>query len=88
MLQLLLTTGWTGVILFSLTVACVAVRAMILGDRVVLALLSFVFLNGVTESSGFTTLANICTLAFATAVALPPLRYDNDDYSSYQRRFS
>jgi O-antigen ligase len=88
MLQLLLTTGWTGVILFSLTVACVAIRAMILGDRVVLALLSFVFLNGVTESSGFTTLANICTLAFATAVALPPVRYDNDDYSPYQRRFS
>lgn len=85
MLQLLLTTGWIGVILFSLAVACVAIRAMIFGDRVVLALLSFVFLNGVTESSGFTTLANICTLAFATAFALPPLRYDNENYSPYQR---
>ena len=73
-LQLLLTTGWVGVILFAVSVVCVALRASIFGDRVVLALLSFVFLNGVTESSGFTTLANICSLAFAIAVTLPPNR--------------
>lgn len=88
LLQLLLTTGWIGVILFALAVVCVALRASIFGDRVVLALLSFVFLNGVTESSGFTTLANICSLAFAIAVTLPPARYENEDDPAYQRRFS
>lgn len=87
-LQLLLTTGWIGVTLFALSVTCVALRAAVFGDRVVLALLSFVLLNGVTESSGFTTLANICTLAFVAAVSLPPLRNSDEDHYPYQRRFS
>jgi O-antigen ligase len=82
-LQLLLTTGWVGVVLFGISVVCVALRASIFGDRVVLALLSFVFLNGVTESSGFTTLANICSLAFAMAVTLPPIRYDNSNHAHH-----
>jgi O-antigen ligase len=82
-LQLLLTTGWVGVILFAVSVACVALRACVFSDRVVLALLSFVFLNGVTESSGFTTLANICSLAFAIAVTLPPIRDDNSNHADH-----
>lgn len=85
-LQLLLTTGWVGVTLFTLSVIGVGLRAALTGDRVVLAMLAFVLLNGITEASGFTTLANICTLAFAIAVTLPPLRYEaNEDYSPYQR---
>jgi O-antigen ligase len=87
-LQLLLTTGWTGVILFCMGVLSVATRALIHNDRVVLSLLAFVFLNGVTESSGFTTLANACSLAFAIAVTLPSTRSENDDNPAYQRRFS
>jgi hypothetical protein len=37
-------------------------------------MLSVVVLNGITEASGFTTLANMCSLAFAIAVTLPPQR--------------
>jgi O-antigen ligase len=97
MLQLLLTTGWIGVILFTLAIMGVALRAIVYRDRVAFAMTAFVLLNGITESSGFTTLANICTLAFAIAVTLPPTTYaqgsahgeetHEDDYS-YHRRFS
>jgi O-antigen ligase len=87
-LQLLLTTGWVGVVLFSLSILAVAFRAAVTADRTVLALLSFVLLNGITESSGFTTLANVCSLAFAIAVALPPLENRHEDYPAYQRRLS
>lgn len=87
-LQLLLTTGWVGVTLFVLSVLGVGLRAVATGDKVVLTMLAFVLLNGITEASGFTTLANICTLAFAIAVTIPPLRYDNAHHSPYQRRFS
>ncbi len=87
-LQLLLTTGWTGFILFTLTIAGVGARAILHGDRVMFAMLAFVLLNGVTESSGFTTLANICTLAFATAVTLPSRGIQYANHPSYQRRFS
>ena len=87
-LQLLLTTGWVGVTLFVLSVLGVGLRAVATGDKVVLAMLAFVLLNGITEASGFTTLANICTLAFAIAVTLPPLRYDHAHRSPYQRRFA
>ncbi|MBX3548938.1 MAG: O-antigen ligase family protein [Xanthobacteraceae bacterium] len=87
-LQLLLTTGWTGLILFILTVAGVSARAILHGDRVMFAMLAFVLLNGVTESSGFTTLANICTLAFAIAVTLPSMGVQYANHPAYQRRFS
>lgn len=88
MLQLLLTTGWIGVILFTLSIAGVALRAVVYGDRVAFGMMAFVLLNGITESSGFTTLANICSLAFGIAVSLPvPTRAHENDYS-YQRRFS
>jgi exopolysaccharide production protein ExoQ len=87
-LQLLLTTGWTGFVLFMLTIAGVSARAVLHGDRVMFAMLAFVLLNGVTESSGFTTLANICTLAFAIAVTLPATGVEYANRPSYQRRFS
>jgi O-antigen ligase len=93
MLQLLLTTGWIGVILFTLSVMTVIMRAILYRDRILFAMMAFVLLNGITESSGFTTLANVCTLAFAIAVAMPAAsrlhedRYYEDRYS-YQRRFS
>ncbi|MBY0530779.1 MAG: O-antigen ligase family protein [Xanthobacteraceae bacterium] len=87
-LQLLLTTGWTGFILFMLTIAGVSARAILHGNRVMFAMLAFVLLNGVTESSGFTTLANICTLAFAIAVTLPSMGVQYANHSAYQRRFS
>jgi hypothetical protein len=71
-----------------LTIAGVSARAILHGDRVMFAMLAFVLLNGVTESSGFTTLANICTLAFAIAVTLPATGVEYANRPSYQRRFS
>jgi O-antigen ligase len=89
MLQLLLTTGWIGVLLFTLSVAGVALRAVVYRDRIAFGMMAFVLLNGITESSGFTTLANICSLAFGIAVSLPAqrMRSHDDDYS-YQRGLS
>lgn len=87
-LQLLLTTGWVGLVLFSLSVLAVGLRASVTGNRAALALLSFVLLNGITESSGFTTLANICSLAFAIAVVVPPTESRYEMRPAYQRRFS
>ena len=90
MLQLLLTSGWIGVILFTLAILGVTLRAIVYRDRVAFAMMAFVLLNGITESSGFTTLANICTLAFGIAVSLPmaPRSYENENDYTYQRRFS
>jgi len=88
MLQLLLTTGWIGVILFVLAIAGVTLRAIVYGDRIAFGMVAFVLLNGITESSGFTTLANICSLAFGIAIALPPPTRDYEHYPAYQRRFS
>lgn len=90
-LQLLLTTGVIGVILFVLSVIFVMARAAMQRDRVVFAMLLFVIFNGITESSGFTTLANICTFAFAVAVTIPPLqkpRESHENHFAYQRGFS
>ena len=85
-LQLLLTTGWTGVILFTAAVLSVGFRATYSRDWAVIALLAIVVLNGITEASGFTTLANICSLAFTIAITLPPPRDEFDeDYSAYYR---
>jgi O-antigen ligase len=87
-LQLLLTTGWIGVGLFVLTVMSVGLRAALQRDRLVFAMLLFVIFNGITESSGFTTLANICTFAFAIAITLPPLQRSQASYENhpaYQR---
>jgi O-antigen ligase len=85
-LQLLLTTGWTGVALFLAAVLSVGMRAAHARDWVVIAMLAIVVLNGITEASGFTTLANICSLAFTIAITLPPPRdRSHDDYPAYQR---
>jgi exopolysaccharide production protein ExoQ len=73
-LQLLLTTGWIGVGLFTAAFVSVGMRAANGRDWVSVAMLSVVVLNGITEASGFTTLANMCSLAFAIAVTLPPQR--------------
>ncbi|HEY7647263.1 MAG TPA: O-antigen ligase family protein [Hyphomicrobiales bacterium] len=84
-LQLLLTTGWTGVVLFIGAVLSVGTRAVYTGNRVVLALLAILVLNGITEASGFTTLANICSLAFTIAITLPPHRDRSyEDNPAYQ----
>jgi len=90
-LQLFLTTGLIGVFLFVLSFVLVMVRAAAHRDRVVFAMLLFVLFNGITESSGFTTLANICTLAFGIAVTMPPLQRNREVYENrfaYQRGFS
>ena len=87
-LQLLLTTGWIGVALFTLSIAGVTLRAIVYRDRVAFGMVAFVLLNGITESSGFTTLANICSLAFGIAVSLPAPTRAHEDHHSYQRRFS
>jgi len=82
-LQLLLTTGWIGVGLFCLSIVFVGLRAAYLADRTALILLAYVLLNGITESSAFGTVANICSLAFAFAVTLPPNWKINEDPRSY-----
>jgi O-antigen ligase len=87
-LQLLLTTGWVGLSLFGLAIFTTGLRLALTGDRTGIVMLAYVILNGSTESSAFSTLANICTVAFAIAVTLPQERtfYVND--YSYQRGFS
>jgi O-antigen ligase len=87
-LQLLLTTGWIGAVLFALTVAGAMVRAVVNADRMVFGMMAFVLLNGITESSGFTTLANICSFAFAIALTIPAVRSHDENDPAYQRRFS
>jgi O-antigen ligase len=82
-LQLLLTTGWIGVALFCFSVASVGARAAYLADRTVLILLAFVLLNGITESSAFGTVANVCSIAFAFAVTLPPEWKNDENDRSY-----
>ena len=90
-LQLLLTTGIIGVALFVVAYITVLIRAAVQRDRIVFAMLLFVLFNGITESSGFTTLANICTFAFAIAVTIPPLiknRKIHENHPAYQRGLS
>lgn len=79
-LQLLLTTGWVGLSLFCLTLVTVGLRLAYFGDRTGLVMFAFVLINGLTEASAFSTFANICTVAFAIAVTLPPEQqcYEND----------
>jgi O-antigen ligase len=70
-LQLLLTTGWVGLGLFSLSIFGTVLRLAYTGDRTASVMLAYVILNGLTESSAFSTVANICTVAFAIAITLP-----------------
>jgi O-antigen ligase len=80
-LQLLLTTGWIGVGLFTISFLLTGLRAAYFSDRTILLLLGFVILNGITESSAFSSVANICTLAYALAVTLPPEQSSGQDLS-------
>ena len=81
-LQLLLTTGWVGLGLFCLTLLTVGLRLAYSADRTGLIMFAFVLLNGITEASAFSTFANICTVAFAIAVTLPPeQRYYENNHS-------
>jgi O-antigen ligase len=79
-LQLLLTTGWVGLILFCIALVTVGARLVYFADRTGLVMYAFVILNGITETSAFSTFANICTVAFAIAVTLPPEQqyYENN----------
>ena len=73
---------------YAFSAVVVIARAAVQRDRTVFAMMLFVLFNGVTESSGFTTLANICTFAFAIAVTMPPLQKYRVDYENdlaYQR---
>jgi exopolysaccharide production protein ExoQ len=82
-LQLLLTSGWIGLGLFCLSLLTVGVRLAYFADRTGLVMFSFVLLNGLTEASAFSTFANICTLAFAIAVTLPPEQRNHENHRSY-----
>jgi exopolysaccharide production protein ExoQ len=82
-LQLLLTTGWVGVGLFGLVVVTVGARLAYFADRTGLIMLAFVIINGITESSAFSTLANICNVALAIAVTLPPGQQHYESNHSY-----
>lgn len=84
-LQLLLTTGGVGLLLFLATMLALGIRAVAYRDRVIVVMLAFVVLNGLTESSGFTTLANICTLAFGIAVTYDPKRSRDENRAAHQR---
>jgi O-antigen ligase len=86
MLQLLLTTGWIGVGLFTISFLLTGLRAAYFADRTILLLLGFVILNGITESSAFSSVANICTLAYALAVTLPPERDVDSDFPESSMR--
>jgi O-antigen ligase len=87
-LQMLLTTGWIGTVLFTLTIAGLILRAVVHRDRMVFGMLAFVLLNGITESSGFTTLANVCSFAFAIALTIPTGKSIHEDDTAHQRRLS
>jgi O-antigen ligase len=88
-LQMLLTTGWIGTLLFIATVAGVILRGVVYREPLVFGMIAFVLLNGLTESSGFTTLANVCSFAFAIAVTLPSNRtFGHEDDPAHQRRLS
>ena len=84
-LQLFLTTGGIGLALFLFTMLALGLRAVAYRNRVIVVMLAFVVLNGITESSGFTTLANICTLAFAIAATFDSRRSSDENRPSYQR---
>lgn len=88
LLQLLFTTGWIGVVLFLLSIAGMTLRALVYRDSITFSMMAFVLLNGITESSGFTTLANICTFAFAIAAVYPSESRVHEDDLAYQRRLS
>ena len=68
-LQIWLTTGMIGVILFSLAFVSQTVRATLDKDGLSLTFLSFIMLDGITESSAFTGVAHMSTVVLLIAAA-------------------
>jgi O-antigen ligase len=66
-LQLWITTGFVGVGLFLLAASTRFILALARGERTIVALLLFVILNGLTESSAFGGIANITSIALILA---------------------
>ena len=69
-LQVWLTTGLVGVLLFLFAMASRFTIAAYHGERFAFILLLFVLLNGLTESSAFGGVANITTVALCVAAAM------------------
>lgn len=68
MLQLWFSVGMIGVLLFVAALAAQLHRAVRIGDGLTVAFIAFTMLNGITESSAFTGLANITTLSLVLAI--------------------
>jgi O-antigen ligase len=68
-LQIWLTTGMIGVILFSLAFVSQAIQAIRDKDGLSLTFMSFIMLDGITESSAFTGVAHMSTVILLIAAA-------------------
>jgi uncharacterized protein with PQ loop repeat len=68
-LQIWLTTGMVGVIFFSLAFVSQAIEAIRDKDGLSLTFLSFILLDGITESSAFTGVAHMSTVILLIAAA-------------------
>jgi O-antigen ligase len=68
-LQLWLTTGMTGVILFSLALVSQTIRAILDKDGLSTVFLAFVVLDGITEPSAFAGVAHLSTVVLLVAAA-------------------
>ncbi len=68
-LQLWLTTGMIGVILFSLAFVSQTIRAILDNDAVSITFLAFVMLDGITEPSAFAGVAHLSTVVLLIAAA-------------------
>ncbi|MFN0194274.1 MAG: O-antigen ligase family protein [Aestuariivirga sp.] len=71
-LQLWMTTGIVGVMLFVAALVSRFLLAVWRDERLVIALLLFVFFNGLTESSAFGGVANITSVVLCLAAAMGP----------------
>lgn len=77
-LQLWLTTGLIGVVLFLIAFSAQVLQSVLRRDALSLSLLGFVILNGAMEPGAFVGIANMSTIALAMAIArgcrrrLPP----------------
>jgi|SoiMethySBSTD1v2_1073268.scaffolds.fasta_scaffold22083_4 O-antigen ligase len=68
-LQLWLTTGMIGVILFSLAFVSQTIRAILDKDGLSITFLAFVMLDGITEPSAFAGVAHLSTVVLLIAAA-------------------
>ena len=69
-LQLWFTTGFVGVVLFLVAIMSRLTLAVMRGERMIIALLLYVILNGLTESSAFGGIANITSVVLALAAVM------------------